>query len=77
MPNAESRRLFVKDGLMVYVTMYHKGIRQTSNAKVIYRYLPREVGELLFYYLWMVLPFWQKLERASSRRHVPEPSAFL
>ncbi|KAF1925610.1 uncharacterized protein M421DRAFT_38901, partial [Didymella exigua CBS 183.55] len=61
MPNAESRGLFVEDGLMVYVTMYHKGIGQTGNAKVIHRYLPREVGELLFYYLWMVLPFWQKL----------------
>jgi hypothetical protein len=57
MPNSQSRGIFVKDGLMVYVTIYHKGIRHTGTAKVIYRYLPREVGELLFYYLWLVLLF--------------------
>jgi hypothetical protein len=43
--------VFVKDGLIVYVTMYHKGIGYARTAKIIYRYLLREVGELLFYYL--------------------------
>ena len=56
-PNGESRSVFIKDGLMVYVTMYHKGIGASAKAKIIHRYLPREVGELLFYYLWMVMPF--------------------
>jgi superfamily II DNA or RNA helicase len=77
MPNGQSRGIFVEDGLMVYVTMYHKGIGHTGTAKVIHRYLPREVGELLFYYLWLVLPFWQKLERASGRVADAEPSPFI
>jgi superfamily II DNA helicase RecQ len=75
-PNGQSRGIFVEDGLMVYVTLYHKGIGQTRQAKVVHRYLPQEVGELLFYYLWMVLPFWQRLERA-SRGIQSEPSPFI
>ena len=55
-PNGESQGVFVKDGLMVYVSMYHKGIRASAEAKIIYQYLPRKVGERLFYYLWMVIP---------------------
>jgi superfamily II DNA helicase RecQ len=79
MPNGQSRGVFVEDGLMVYVTMYHKGIGHAQTAKVIHRYLPREVGELLFYYLWIVLPFWQKLELASGHGQGidAEPSAFI
>jgi hypothetical protein len=77
MPNGQSRGVFVENGLMVYVTMYHKGIGHAQTAKVIHRYLPREVGELLFYYLWIVLPFWQKLERASGQYIGAEPSPFI
>jgi hypothetical protein len=61
----------------VYVTMYYKGIGHTRTAKVIYRYLLQEVGKLLFYYLWLVLLFWQKLERASGRVADAEPSPFI
>jgi superfamily II DNA/RNA helicase len=75
-PNGQSRGIFVEDRLMAYVTLYHKGIGQTRQAKVIHRYLPHDVGELLFYYLWMVLPFWQQLERA-SRDVQSEPSPFI
>ncbi|KAH8688907.1 hypothetical protein GQ44DRAFT_637868, partial [Phaeosphaeriaceae sp. PMI808] len=35
-PNREGRRIFVEDGLIVYVTRYYKGIRASSKAKVIY-----------------------------------------
>ena len=43
--------MFIEDGLMVYVTIYYKGIGASGKAKIIHRYLPREVGELFFYYL--------------------------
>ena len=36
MANRESRGIFVEHGLMVYVTMYYKGIRASMKAKVIY-----------------------------------------
>jgi len=76
-PNSEGRGIFIEDGLMVSVTMYHKGIGASAKAKVIHRYLPREVGELLFYYLWLVLPFWRKLEGAVEKGRVKEASPFI
>jgi superfamily II DNA helicase RecQ len=76
-PNGQSRGIFAEDGLLVYVTMYHKGIGHSGKAKVIHRYLPQEVGELLFYYLWIVLPFWHQLERTTGREVKPEPSPFI
>ena len=41
MPNGQSGCIFVGEGLMVYVTMYHKGIGHAGTAKVIHRYLPQ------------------------------------
>lgn len=60
--NSEGRGVFVEDGLLACVTRYHKGIGASAKAKTIYRYLPREVGELLLYYLWIVVPFGQQME---------------
>lgn len=57
------RGVFVEDGMMVYVVRYHKGVGFSGKEKVIHRYLPREVGELLMYDLWLVMPFWRNLER--------------
>jgi len=65
-PNGDSRGIFIENGLVVYVTAYHKGAGSSGKSKVIHRYLPREVGELMVYYLWFALPFWQKIESALS-----------
>jgi superfamily II DNA helicase RecQ len=56
------RNIFIEDGMVVFVTRYHKGYAVSGDVKVIHRYLPREVGELLVWYLWLVLPFQQRLE---------------
>lgn len=66
----------MEDGLIGTVTSYHKGYNITGSAKVIHRYLPREVSELLVYYLWLVLPFWQQLDVLANGRTTPA-SAFL
>jgi hypothetical protein len=58
------------------VTTYHKGYSASGNTKTIHRYLPREVGELLIYYLWLVQPFCKKLELLVLRRK-DLPSLFL
>ena len=47
---------------MVFVTTYHKNYRSSGKMKIIHRYLPREVGEVLLRYLWLVLPFWQAVQ---------------
>lgn len=56
------RNLFVEDGMVVFVTRYHKGFEVKGDVKIIHRYLPREVGELVVWYLWLVLPFVQRMQ---------------
>ena len=71
--NGGTRNIFVDQETMVFVTEYHKGYGLSGQAKVIYRYLPREVGELLVWYLWLVLPLQQQFEVVvqGSRRIQP------
>jgi superfamily II DNA helicase RecQ len=56
------RNVFVEGGLVVFVTRYHKGYAMQGDVKIIHRYLPREVGELLVWYLWLVLPYATEME---------------
>ena len=56
------RNIFIEDGMVVFATRYHKGYKVSGDVKIIHRYLPREVGELVVWYLWLVLPFQQRLE---------------
>lgn len=50
------RNVLLEDGLVVFATQYHKGYSISGMPKLVYQYLPREVGELLVWYLWLVLP---------------------
>ena len=43
--------MFIEDGAIVFITIYSKTIGMSAKAKVIYRYLPYEVGELAVYYV--------------------------
>lgn len=56
------RNLFIEDGMVVFVTRYHKGFEVKGDVKIIHRYLPREVGEVVVWYLWLVLPFVQRMQ---------------
>lgn len=61
------RSIYIDDGLVNIVTVYHKGysVDSTLNStKIINRFLPTEVSELLVYYLWLVQPFVRKVEKA-------------
>jgi hypothetical protein len=76
----EYRNEFIEDQLVVYVTRYHKGYAVSGDVKVIHRYLPREVGELWVWYMWLVLPWQQMLEvdvwkktEISSHMWPPDP----
>ncbi|KAJ5571339.1 hypothetical protein N7535_004999 [Penicillium sp. DV-2018c] len=60
--NSGLRNVFIEDGLVAFVTRYHKGFYASGDAKVIHRYVPREVGELVVWYLWLVLPFHEMLQ---------------
>jgi RecQ family ATP-dependent DNA helicase len=69
------RNIFIEDGLVAFVTAYHKGYRSSGNIKIIHRYLPREIGELLVYYLWLIRPFHEKLQFQVDGK--PSSSPFL
>jgi hypothetical protein len=45
------RNIFIEDGIVVFATRYHKGYNVSGDVKIIHRYLPRQVGELLVYYM--------------------------
>jgi hypothetical protein len=45
------RNNFIKEGMVAFVTQYHKRYTLSGDIKIIYRYLPREVGELVVYYM--------------------------
>ncbi|KAK4242949.1 hypothetical protein C7999DRAFT_36735, partial [Corynascus novoguineensis] len=60
------RGLFIEDGMVVFVTMYSKTMGMSAKAKVIHRYLPREVGELVVYYVWLAIPFWRLVVQGAS-----------
>ena len=50
------RNIFVQRGMVCFVVWYHKNMQSTDQAKVVHRFLPRKVEELLVWYLWLVLP---------------------
>ncbi|TKA60225.1 hypothetical protein B0A55_13169, partial [Friedmanniomyces simplex] len=56
------RNVFIEDGQVVFVTKYHKGVQISGDMKIIHRYLPREVGELVVWYSWLALPFIERIE---------------
>jgi superfamily II DNA helicase RecQ len=74
--NGGLRNIFCHRGMLFFVTTYHKNLRISGRSKVIYRYLPRAVGSLLVWYMWLVLPFWRKVQGIIGQRG-DGPSAFL
>ena len=47
----EERNVFVENKVVMTVTQYYKSYMLSNNVKIIHQYLPREVGELVVYYL--------------------------
>lgn len=78
-PDSRAQRgLFIHDGLVEMVITYHKGFSYTQKVKIIHRYLPIEIGQLVVYYLWLVEPFIKYLQQASQGQmdfscHIWEP----
>ncbi|KAI7371326.1 hypothetical protein KC328_g17564, partial [Hortaea werneckii] len=63
----QDRNVFVMHGQLVVVTRYHKSQSQFDRPKVIPRFLPWRVGQLLAVYLAYVQPFQEFLAGRVSR----------
>ena len=56
------RGIFIDQGMVAFVTSYHKGFSASQEQKCVHRFVPQEVGELVVYYLWLVDPFVRLLQ---------------
>ena len=74
---SEIRNIFIENGMVSFVTSYHKNYAATNSTKIIHRYLPLEVGEILVYYLWLVLPFVEQLSVLVCLPGLGDPGSFL
>jgi superfamily II DNA helicase RecQ len=63
------RNIYIDRGLVCIYTRYHKSIIKMNQAKDIFRFLPPRVGTLMVYYLWLVLPHYQKVIGSCEKKH--------
>jgi superfamily II DNA or RNA helicase len=68
-----SRNISMYRGMVCFCTTYHKGMMHSGKLKRIFRFLPQPVGEALVYYLWLVLPFWQRIQGAVTTATITSP----
>lgn len=69
--NGDQRGVFIENGMVALATRYHKSQWQTQTGQLIHRYLPDEVGKILIYYLWLVLPLDHALRVAALGQTMP------
>ncbi|KAK3619760.1 hypothetical protein LTR22_025865 [Elasticomyces elasticus] len=56
--NARSHRgILIDQGMVAFVTSYHKGFSASQEPMCVYRFVPQEAGEFVVYHLWLVDPF--------------------
>jgi hypothetical protein len=69
--NNEGRNLFLYDGHVAMVPRYHKGYNRDKSLKLIYRFLPKEVGAMLVHYISLVRPFYEDIteDHPSNAEH--------
>ena len=73
----EMRNVFIEHGLVSFVTSYHKNYSVSSTTKLIHRYLPPEIGELLVYYVWLVVPLVEQLQILTPLQGLGAIGSFL
>jgi hypothetical protein len=50
-PYNDIRGLFIDNNIIMFVIIYNKIMNITAQIKIIHRYLPRKMGELVVYYV--------------------------
>jgi hypothetical protein len=60
------RGLYIYNGYMIYVTRSHKAKRSTNREFIVARFLPSQVGHLMYIYLVYIHPFVLFILRSSA-----------
>jgi len=71
------RGIFIDKGMVQFVTSYHKGYSTSQKVKIIHRFIPKEVGELVVRYLWLVEPFTRQLRIVARGESISDCSPFM
>jgi hypothetical protein len=61
--------------MVMFVTAYYKGFHASSDVKIIHQYVPWEVGELVVWYIWQVMPFINQLAAWQAAQAAQESQA--
>lgn len=69
--NSRRRNIYIEDGMVTFATVYHKGFHVSNDVKIIHRYVPREVGELVIWYMWLVVPFINQMSAWQASQITP------
>ncbi|KAH2644767.1 hypothetical protein KXW55_006875 [Aspergillus fumigatus] len=73
--NSRRRNIYIEDGMVTFATAYHKGFHVSNDVKIIHQYVPREVGELVIWYMWLVVPFINQMSAwQASQTTLPTPT---
>ncbi|KAF4462734.1 helicase [Fusarium albosuccineum] len=70
------RNIFIDDGQVYTLSLYHKCFRQNGAPSPVYRFLPHRVGRCLIWYLWLVIPFLGTIGDDGAFSHVSNPYLF-
>jgi hypothetical protein len=49
--NSQQQNIYIEDSMVTFVIAYYKGFHASNDVKIIHRYVPREVGELVVWYI--------------------------
>jgi hypothetical protein len=69
--NSRRRNIYIEDGIVTFATAYHKGFHVSNDVKIIHQYVPREVGELVIWYMWLVIPFINRMSVWQASQMTP------
>ncbi len=56
------RGVFIDNGMVEFVTSYHKGWSASKKSKIVHRYVPHVIGELVVYSMWLLDPWIDQLQ---------------
>ncbi|KAH4341273.1 hypothetical protein HBH98_182860 [Parastagonospora nodorum] len=69
------RGVFFQGSLVSFTTEYHKRYSFSKRVRVVHRYVPRQVGQVVVYFIGPAQPFVDDVQ--DSHYNAPEPAPFI